>query len=74
MTVCAASRTDSLSASGHGHLSALTGGYHAAFLIGAFVAAAAAVLGAVLLRGGLHAQAHEPEEARGDPAAVGAEY
>jgi MFS family permease len=70
----AASRTDSLSASGHGHLSALTGGYHAAFLIGAFFAAAAAVLGAVLLRSGLHAQAHGPEEAPGDPAAAGAEY
>ena len=70
----AASRTDRLSASGHGHLSALTGGYHAAFLIGAFFAAAAAVLGAVLLRSGLHAPAHEAEEARGGPATAGAEY
>jgi len=46
----AASRTDSLSASGDGHLAALTGGYHAAFLVGAVFAAAAALLGAVFLR------------------------
>jgi EmrB/QacA subfamily drug resistance transporter len=70
----AASRTDSLNASGHGHLSALTGGYHAAFLIGAFFAAAAAVLGAVLLRTGQSAPAHAVEEAGGEPAAAGAEY
>jgi EmrB/QacA subfamily drug resistance transporter len=46
----AASRTESLSASGSGELEALTGGYHAAFLAGALFAAAAAVIGAVLLR------------------------
>jgi EmrB/QacA subfamily drug resistance transporter len=46
----AASRSDSLLGSGEGRLAALTGGYHAAFLVGAFFAAAAAVLGAVLLR------------------------
>ncbi|MBA2476921.1 MAG: MFS transporter [Actinobacteria bacterium] len=45
-----ASRTDSLRASGDGVLSALNGGYHAAFLVGAGFALAAAVLGAVLLR------------------------
>ena len=45
----AASRTDSLRASGDGPLAALNGGYHAAFLVGALFAAAAAV-GAVLLR------------------------
>jgi hypothetical protein len=46
----AASRTDSLVASGDGALVALNGGYQAAFLVGALFAAAAAVLGAVLLR------------------------
>jgi EmrB/QacA subfamily drug resistance transporter len=46
----AASRTESLSASGDGPLVALTGGYHVAFLIGALFAFAAAALGAALLR------------------------
>jgi MFS family permease len=46
----AASRTDSLRGSGHGPLVALNGGYHAAFLIGAVFAAAAAAIGAALLR------------------------
>jgi len=46
----AASRTDSLRASGDGPLAALNGGYHAAFLVGALFAAAAAAVGAVLLR------------------------
>jgi hypothetical protein len=46
----AASRTDRLTASGHSPLAALNGGYHAAFLVGAFFAASAGVVGAVLLR------------------------
>jgi EmrB/QacA subfamily drug resistance transporter len=46
----AASRTDSLRAAGDASVAALNGGYHAAFLVGAAFAAAAAVLGAVLLR------------------------
>ena len=46
----AASRTDSLAASGTGELEALTGGYHAAFLVGAIFAASAAAIGAALLR------------------------
>jgi EmrB/QacA subfamily drug resistance transporter len=46
----AASRTDSLVASGSGELEALTGGYHAAFLVGAIFAASAAAIGAALLR------------------------
>jgi EmrB/QacA subfamily drug resistance transporter len=46
----AASRTDSLRASGDGPLAALNGGYHLAFLVGALFAAAAAVVGSVLLR------------------------
>src|SRR6185437_9902999 len=41
----AASRTDSLSSSGHGKLDALVGGYHAAFIAGALFAVAAATIG-----------------------------
>jgi predicted MFS family arabinose efflux permease len=55
----AASRTSSLSASGESHLSALTGGYHAAFLVGAIFALVAATLGAVLLPKDAPAGAHD---------------
>src|SRR5881409_40590 len=44
------SRTGSLRAAGDGRLSALTGGYHLAFIVGAVFAALAAGLGATLLR------------------------
>ena len=46
----AVSRTNSLLASGDARLAALNGGYHAAFLVGALFAVAAAVLSAALLR------------------------
>jgi hypothetical protein len=46
----AAGRTASLASAGAGPLAALNGGYQLAFLVGALFAAAAAVLGAVLLR------------------------
>jgi EmrB/QacA subfamily drug resistance transporter len=46
----AASRTNTLVDTGHGQIAALAGGYHLAFLIGAIFAAAAAVIGAALLR------------------------
>jgi EmrB/QacA subfamily drug resistance transporter len=46
----AASRTDSLRASGDGPLQALNGGYHIAFVVGAFFAASAAAVGGALLR------------------------
>jgi EmrB/QacA subfamily drug resistance transporter len=46
----AASRTETLSAAGDGPLVALTGGYHAAFLVGALFAAGAAAIGVALLR------------------------
>jgi EmrB/QacA subfamily drug resistance transporter len=60
----AASRTETLAASGDSPLVALTGGYHAAFLAGALFALAAAVIGEVLLRAGVPgAAAHEGEEA-----------
>jgi MFS family permease len=53
----AASRTDDLLASGSTQAEALTGGYHVAFVVGAVFAAAAAVIGAVFLRGGRPGQA-----------------
>ncbi len=46
----AASRTDSLIASGDGALAALNGGYHAAFLVGSLFAFSAAAIGGVFLR------------------------
>jgi EmrB/QacA subfamily drug resistance transporter len=63
----AASRTNALVDGGHGQVAALTGGYHIAFLLGAVFAAAAAIIGATLLRAGAAAPAHE--EAVGAPAA-----
>jgi EmrB/QacA subfamily drug resistance transporter len=68
----AASRTDSLLASGDSRLQALTGGYHAAFLAGAIAALAAAALGATLLRSGQAAPEHGAEAAHGAPAAEAA--
>jgi EmrB/QacA subfamily drug resistance transporter len=58
----AASRSESLLASGDDPLTALTGGYHVAFLVGAAFAAGAAVLSAVLLRRGTAAQPTEPAD------------
>src|SRR6188472_3671301 len=63
----AASRTESLRSSGHGPLAALTGGYHLAFVVGAFFAAAAATIGATLLREGQHAPGHAGEAAAAAP-------
>jgi EmrB/QacA subfamily drug resistance transporter len=53
----AASRTSSLASSGSGHLAALVGGYHVAFLVGAIFAASAAAVGAAFLRTRDRAQA-----------------
>jgi EmrB/QacA subfamily drug resistance transporter len=58
----AASRTNSLRASGHGQLAALVGGYHAAFLVGALFAAAAALVGGALIRTRQPAVVHKGEE------------
>jgi EmrB/QacA subfamily drug resistance transporter len=69
----AASRTGTLTASGDELNVALTGGYHAAFLVGALFAAAAAAIGAVFLRT-RGAPAHEgEEEGYGVPATAEAE-
>jgi len=66
----AASRTDSLRASGHSSLGALTGGYHVAFLVGGLFAAVAAALSAALFRtAAAPAQAGESEAAFAEDAA-----
>ena len=60
----AASRTDTLLASGVSEVAALTGGYHVAFFVGAVFAFGAASLGGLLLRQGAYAGEHsgpEPE-------------
>ena len=63
----AASRTEALAAT-HGHLAALTGGYHVAFVIGALFAGAAAVIGGTCLRVGAPATEHAPESPIGEAA------
>jgi MFS family permease len=64
----AASRSHTLRLGGASELSALTGGYHVAFLVGAAFAAAAAVIGGTRLRPA-EQPAHEHEAGRGAPAA-----
>jgi len=66
----AASRTDSLLASGDDSLVALNGGYHVAFLVGAAFAVAAAGLGAALLRTRAWAATSEEETPTGAPVAT----
>src|SRR5689334_12017743 len=56
----AASRTSTLVDAGHSEIAALTGGYHLAFLLGAVFAAAAAVIGATLIRESAPAAHEEP--------------
>ena len=68
----AASRSSTLSDGGASELEALTGGYHAAFLVGAIFAFAAAAIGGLLLRQGAYAAAHEPAEREPEPAAEAA--
>ena len=63
----AASRTETLRAGGDAPLVALTGGYHAAFLVGALFAAAAAAIGAAFLRTRAMPD-HGAEQAAGVPA------
>ena len=61
----AASRTETLEASGSDALAALAGGYHAAFLVGALFAAVAAAVGGLLLRSPEHQPVHAGDEAAG---------
>jgi EmrB/QacA subfamily drug resistance transporter len=59
------SRSDKLLASGDNLPTALTGGYHAAFLVGALFAIAGATIGGLLIRAEKPAPMHaEPEPAR----------
>ena len=58
----AESRTDALTADGDSHLSALAGGYHSAFVVGALFAISAAAIGGLLLR-----TARQPSAAHGAP-------
>src|SRR5919109_646217 len=58
----AASRTETLADAGDGPLVSLTGGYHAAFLVGALFALGAAIIGGTFLRT-QEAPAHGGEEA-----------
>jgi EmrB/QacA subfamily drug resistance transporter len=67
----AASRSDSLLASGDSRLEALAGGYHAAFFVAALFTAAAAVIGALLLRASVPV-AHGEEAAGVEPEASAA--
>jgi MFS family permease len=64
----AASRTDTLAASGDAHLAALTGGYHVAFVAGAVFAAAAAAIGSFFLRAKMEVPARESSEMGASPA------
>ena len=68
----AAQRTDTLLADGSDELSALTGGYHVAFLLGAIFAFAAAAVGAAFLRTRA-APGFHGEEPMGAPAAAEAQ-
>jgi hypothetical protein len=67
----AASRTDTLRASGDSAVAALNGGYQLAFLVGAVFAAAAAAIGAAFIRA--PAPAHEAGDAHGVPATAEAD-
>ena len=64
----AAARSDALLADGESQRTALTGGYHVAFFLGAIFAAAAAALGAFLLRAQTPEAARARGEAIGEPA------
>jgi EmrB/QacA subfamily drug resistance transporter len=68
----AASRSSSLRNSGDSTLAALTGGYHAAFLVGAVFAVTAAALGATLLRVSFAGGEAQQDQAVGEPAGAGA--
>ncbi len=59
----ATSRTHSLADGGAGPLAALTGGYHAAFLVGAIFAGAAAAIGGLLFGRLLHRRRLHGQEA-----------
>ncbi|MCL2770556.1 MAG: MFS transporter, partial [Solirubrobacterales bacterium] len=61
-----------LSSQGHSLMSALTGGYHLAYLVGAAAVAAGIIAALALLRTPPSAQAQEVQEARADSDTAGA--
>jgi EmrB/QacA subfamily drug resistance transporter len=61
LSTLAAERTDGLRAGGYDAMSALNSGYHLAYLIGAALAVAAALIAAVTLRAPAAVQVGEPE-------------
>jgi EmrB/QacA subfamily drug resistance transporter len=63
----ASSRTDTLRSAGHSALASLVGGYHVAFLAGAFFAVGAATIGGTLLRVKQHAGAPAGAHAAPEP-------
>jgi MFS family permease len=69
----AASRTDTLLEAGEDTVAALNGGYHVAFVVGGIFAAAAGVLGGILLRAGVPGQEQAAEAHAGVPAGVEAD-
>ncbi|HEY3106695.1 MAG TPA: DHA2 family efflux MFS transporter permease subunit [Gaiellaceae bacterium] len=69
LAAIATARTDTLLGNGDGQAAALTGGYHAAFMVGAAFALAAAVIAALGLRSVPAGAPHAAEE----PAPAGAE-
>jgi EmrB/QacA subfamily drug resistance transporter len=64
----ATTRTNNLLATGHSHLTALTGGYHAAFLASAVCAALAALLAACWLRPTISPAGHPAATPAAEPA------
>jgi len=68
----AASRTDSLEASGDSAIEALNGGYHVAYIVGVVFVIASAVVAALLLRPETAAAPHGRGEPAREPAAEGA--
>ncbi len=68
----AASRTDSLEASGESAIEALNGGYHVAYIVGVVFVIASAVVAALLLRPETAAAPHAHGEPVREPAAEGA--
>jgi EmrB/QacA subfamily drug resistance transporter len=68
----AASRTNSLRASGDGALAALNGGYHVAFLVGAAFAVAAAAVGAAFLPAHVATAEAHGEQPESEPASEAA--
>jgi hypothetical protein len=66
----AAARADTLASDGASQLEALTGGYHAAFFVGALFALAAAAIGGLFLTADVRANAADAHGAAAAPEAA----